>query len=199
MTTETPFLAQLESGTDAVCCFPPCCSKTSPRGRVAQTAATKSPDKNKPECNFACSPDESGMVSIRVRRGETKGLSSVTGARGANVGRSATLCLLGDLMTVFLACTTAGDRPGGRNLDMTGQGSVRGSGGRTGRGPCAGSVRRPLHNVRPPSCATCSSSRGDNGACDCVHAEKQFPLRATARQIDTVGASTDMTFSLLEG
>ena len=161
--------------------------------------ASKPPDKNKRECNFARLPNESGVVLIRVRRGETKGPSSVTGARGADVGRSVTLRLLGDLTTVFLACTTAGDRPGGRRLDMTGQGSVRGLGGRTGRGPCAGSARRPLHSVRPPSCATCSSSCGDNGACDRVHAEKQFPLRATARQIDTVGASTDMTFSRLEG
>jgi len=161
--------------------------------------ASKPPDRNKRECNFTCSPNESGVASIRVRRGETKGLTSITGARGSDVGRSVTLRLLGDLAAVFLACTTAGDRPGGRKLDMTGQGSIRGLGGRTGRGPCAGSVRRPLHNVRPPSCATCSSSRGDNGACDRVHAEKQFPLRATARQIDTAGLSTDMTFSRLEG
>jgi len=167
--------------------------------QVARTIASKPPDKNKRECNFACLPNESGMVSICVRRGETKGLSSITGARGSEVGQSVTLHLLGDLTAVFLACATAGDRPGGCRLDMTGQGSVWGLGGHAGRGPCAGSARRPLHNVRPPSCATCSSSRGDNGACDRVHAEKQFPLRATARQIDTAGLSTDMTFSRLEG
>ena len=182
-----------------MCCFPPCCSGTSPRGRVAQTVASKPPDKNKHECNFTCSPDESGVVSIQARHGETKGLASVTGARGADVRWSVTLRLLGDLATVCLACRTAGDRPGGRRLDMTGQGSIWGLGGRAGCSPCAGSVRRPLHNVRPPSCATCSSSRGDNGACDRVHAEKQLPLRATARQIDTAGVSTDMTFSRLEG
>ena len=92
----------------------------SPRRQVAQTVASKPPDKNKRECNFACLPNESGVASIRVRRGETKGLASVTGARGSDVGRSVTLRLLGDLVAVFLACTTAGDRPGGRKLDMTG-------------------------------------------------------------------------------
>ena len=120
VTTGTPFLAWLESRTDAVCCFPPCYSRTSPRGQVARTMASKPPDKNKRECNFACLPNESGVVSIRVRRGETNGLLSVTGARGSDVGRSVTLRLLGDLTAVFLACTTAGDRPGGRRLDMMG-------------------------------------------------------------------------------
>ena len=171
----------------------------SPTVMQARLAIVRSPSKRRAAGNFACLPNESGMVSIQARRGETEGLSSVTGARGAHVGRSVTLHLLGDLATVCLACRTAGDRPGGCRLDMTGQGSVRGLGGRTGRGPCAGSVRQPLHNVRPPSCATCSSSRGDNGACDRVQAESQFPLRATARQIDTAGMSRDMTACQLEG
>ena len=61
------------------------------------------------------------MVSIRARRGETKGLASVAGACGADVGRSVTLGLLGDLATVCLACRTAGDRPRGHRLEMTAQ------------------------------------------------------------------------------
>ena len=161
--------------------------------------ASNPPDRNKCECNFTCSPNESGAVLIQTRRGETKGLASATGAHGANARLSSAQHLLGDLMTACLACRTAGDRPGGCRLDMTGWGSVWGSGGHTGRGPCASSARQPLYNARPPSCATHSSSRGDSGSCDRVQAEKQFPLRATARQINTAGALRDMTACLLEG
>ena len=161
--------------------------------------ASKPPDKNKCECNFACLPNESGAVLIQARWGKTKGLASAAGAHGTNARLSVTRRLLGDLTTACLACRTAGDRPGGRRLDMTGWSSVWSLGGCTGCGPCAGSVWQPLHNVRPPNCATCSSSHVDSRACDCMQPEEQLPLRATERQIDNAGVLSDMTAHLLEG
>ena len=87
---------------------------------MAQTAASKPPDKNKCECNFACLPNESGTVVIQARWGETKGLASAAGAHGAGAKLSATLHLQGDLMMASLACMTIGDRPGGCRLDIMG-------------------------------------------------------------------------------
>ena len=161
--------------------------------------ASNPPNKKKCECNFTCLPKESGAVAIQARQGEAKGHVSAAGAHGARVKLPAALLLLGDLMTATLACVTVRDKPSGCKHAIAGSGSVWGFGGHTGHSPCASSAWQPLHNARPPICATCSSSRVDSGAFDRVQPEKQLPLRATDGQINNAGVSSDLTVHLLAG